>query len=63
MTPEPPSQRLAPIADRLLMHDRPVETRTDDSVLRAATVAGSLRTLVMRRSRVLPCTSVSVRVK
>ena len=39
--------RLAPIADLFLIHDRPIETRTDDSVLR---VVGD-RPLVLRRSR------------
>ena len=39
--------RLAGIADHVLLHDRPIETRTDDSVVRA--VAG--RPLVLRRSR------------
>jgi hydrogenase maturation protein HypF len=39
--------RLASIADLFLLHDRPIETRTDDSVLRA--VRG--RTAFLRRSR------------
>ncbi|MGH2914535.1 MAG: carbamoyltransferase HypF, partial [Solirubrobacteraceae bacterium] len=39
--------RLAPIADLILTHDRPIETRTDDSVLRV--VAG--RPAFVRRSR------------
>ncbi|MGZ4187885.1 MAG: carbamoyltransferase HypF [Solirubrobacteraceae bacterium] len=41
-------QRLGAIADLLLVHDRPIETRTDDSVVRV--VAGS-RPLFVRRSR------------
>jgi hydrogenase maturation protein HypF len=40
-------QRLGAIADVLLVHDRPIETRTDDSVARV--VAG--RPLFVRRSR------------
>jgi hydrogenase maturation protein HypF len=40
-------QRLAGIADGFLVHDRPIQTRTDDSVMR--TVAG--RPLMLRRSR------------
>ncbi|MCW3050259.1 MAG: hypF [Solirubrobacterales bacterium] len=40
-------ERLAPIADAFLVHDRPIHTRTDDSVARVA--AG--RPLVLRRSR------------
>ena len=40
-------ERLAQIADLFLMHDRPIETRTDDSVVR---VAGGARRL-LRRSR------------
>jgi hydrogenase maturation protein HypF len=39
--------RLSPIADLLLTHDRPIETRTDDSVVR---VAGGHR-MVLRRAR------------
>ena len=41
-------ERLAGIADLVLFHDRPIHTRTDDSVLRA--VPGR-RPLLMRRSR------------
>ena len=40
-------QRLAPIADRFLVHDRPIATRTDDSVVRVVCE----RPLLMRRSR------------
>ena len=39
--------RLEPIADRFLVHDRPIATRTDDSVVRA--VRGG--PLMLRRSR------------
>jgi hydrogenase maturation protein HypF len=39
--------RLADIADLFLLHDRPIETRTDDSVVR---VLGE-RPLILRRSR------------
>jgi hydrogenase maturation protein HypF len=41
-------ERLAPIADLFVMHDRPIETRTDDSVVR---VLGGGRRLFVRRSR------------
>jgi hydrogenase maturation protein HypF len=44
-------ERLAPIADAFLLHDRPIHIRTDDSVLRAVRVGGSRRTLPLRRSR------------
>jgi hydrogenase maturation protein HypF len=40
-------ERLAGIADGVLVHDRPIQTRTDDSVVRA--VGG--RPLMLRRSR------------
>ena len=40
-------KRLAPIADGFLVHDRPIQTRTDDSVVRVV----DERPLVLRRSR------------
>ena len=40
-------ERLAPIADRYLVHDRPIATRTDDSVVRVVRE----RPLLLRRSR------------
>ena len=40
-------ERLAPIADRFLVHDRPIATRTDDSVVRVVRE----RPLMLRRSR------------
>ena len=40
-------ERLAAIADRFLVHDRPIATRTDDSVVRVVRE----RPLLMRRSR------------
>ena len=40
-------ERLSDIADAFLLHDRPIETRTDDSVLRIA----RHRALPLRRSR------------
>ncbi len=42
-------ERLAGIADLFLIHDRPIETRTDDSVLRAVDRRGP--PLLIRRSR------------
>ncbi len=41
-------ERLAGIADLVLFHDRPIHTRTDDSVLRAVPAR---RPLLLRRSR------------
>ncbi|MDQ3426555.1 MAG: carbamoyltransferase HypF [Gemmatimonadota bacterium] len=43
--------RLAGVADLFLQHDRPIQTRTDDSVLRVVTVGGKQRALPLRRSR------------
>ena len=43
--------RLARIADLFLVHDRPIHTRTDDSVLRVVEGPGGPSTLMLRRSR------------
>src|SRR4051794_33005335 len=43
--------RLGAIADLLLVHDRPIATRTDDSVVRAVAPGGRPQPLVLRRSR------------
>jgi hydrogenase maturation protein HypF len=43
--------RLSAIADLFLLHDRAIETRTDDSVLRTVPRGRSRRPLMLRRSR------------
>jgi hydrogenase maturation protein HypF len=44
-------ERLQSIADGFLVHDRPIETRTDDSVVRAVALGDARRPLMLRRSR------------
>ena len=44
-------ERLGAIADLLLVHDRPIHTRTDDSVVRTLARPGGRRTAFLRRSR------------
>jgi len=44
-------ERLAPIADLILTHDRPIETRTDDSVVRVLAAPGGPSSVMLRRSR------------
>ncbi len=39
------------VADGFLVHDRPIETRTDDSVVRGVAVGHSHQPLTLRRSR------------
>jgi hydrogenase maturation protein HypF len=43
--------RLGPVADMFLLHDRPIETRTDDSVVRVVRTGRARRPLPIRRSR------------
>jgi hydrogenase maturation protein HypF len=43
--------RLGAIADLFLVHDRPIETRTDDSVIRVLPTGDGGRGLFLRRSR------------
>ena len=43
--------RLSGIADLFLLHDRPIETRTDDSVVRVSDTEGRARPVFLRRSR------------
>ncbi|MGI8428797.1 MAG: carbamoyltransferase HypF [Solirubrobacteraceae bacterium] len=44
-------ERLGPIADLFLIHDRPIQTRTDDSVLRVLGISAGAQTAFLRRSR------------
>ena len=44
-------ERLESVADAFLVHDRPIETRTDDSVVRGVAVGAGRRPLTLRRSR------------
>jgi hydrogenase maturation protein HypF len=48
---EEAGERLGAIADMFLVHDRPIETRTDDSVVRVVRIAGDARAVTLRRSR------------
>jgi hydrogenase maturation protein HypF len=50
-TDEDALARLGAIADLFVLHDRAIETRTDDSVLRTVALAGRRRPLMLRRSR------------
>ena len=55
-------ERLAAIADLFLLHDRPIETRTDDSVVRSTSGPEGPAPLIMRRSRGFVPAAVSLPV-
>lgn len=44
-------ERLGSIADFFLVHDRPIQTRCDDSIVRSVPAGSAPRKLVIRRSR------------
>jgi hydrogenase maturation protein HypF len=44
-------ERLSEIADLMLVHDRPIQTRADDSVLRVLDAPSGRRRMLLRRSR------------
>jgi hydrogenase maturation protein HypF len=44
-------ERLGEIADLFLLHDRPIQIRTDDSVVRVVATAAGQRSSIIRRSR------------
>jgi hydrogenase maturation protein HypF len=50
-TDEDAMARLLSIADLFLLHDRPIQTRTDDSVVRVVALGGRRRGAILRRSR------------
>jgi len=55
-------ERLGAIADLFLIHDRPIETRTDDSVVRGVAVGERRRPLTLRRSRGYVPASLALRI-
>jgi hydrogenase maturation protein HypF len=44
-------ERLREVADLLLVHDRPIQMRADDSVVRTVAVGGGRRAVMIRRAR------------
>jgi hydrogenase maturation protein HypF len=52
--------RLCEIADALLVHDRPIQTRTEDSVIRVIQLPQGVRAMTLRRARGYVPESLSV---